>query len=63
VTDQDVRRETADEIASALESQADLILARIEGLADEDRWLNVALARGYKRASELATQIGRRGAQ
>jgi hypothetical protein len=60
VTDRDIRRETADEIASALEDRADQITARSKGLTGDEFWVHVGLARGFKLAADKAAQIGRK---
>lgn len=62
MSDQDIRREMADEIASALESRADEITVRSKGLSGEELWLHVGLARGFKQAADMAARIGRKGA-
>lgn len=60
MTDRDVRRETADEIASALEDRADRATAASKGLTGEQFWACVGLARGLKLAADRAAQIGRK---
>jgi hypothetical protein len=60
VTDRDVRRETADEIAAALEDRSDQITARSKGLQGDEFWVHVGLARGFKQAAEVAAKLGRK---
>ena len=60
MTDRDVRRETADEIASALDDRSDHITSRSKGLEDGEFWLYVGMARGFKQAAEIATKLGRK---
>ena len=60
MSDRDVRRETADEIASALETRMEAVTAHGKGLRGEEFWLHAGMVRGLKQASELATKIGRR---
>jgi alpha-galactosidase/6-phospho-beta-glucosidase family protein len=53
VTDQDVRRQMADEIASELQTRAEEINFRSRGLPHEEWLLHVGMARGLERAAEL----------
>lgn len=59
MTDRDARREMADEIASALETRADLISTRSKGVGGDEFWVHVGLARGFKLAAEVAAKMGR----
>lgn len=60
MTDRDVRREVADEIASVLETKADECAARGIGQSGGEMMATLARADGFRRAAEIATKIGRR---
>lgn len=60
MTDRDVRRDTADEIASLLETRSEQVTAHSKGLRGDEFWLAVGMARGLSQAAVLAAKTGRR---
>lgn len=62
MTDRDVRREVADEIASVLETKADECATHGTDQWGGELMATLARADGFRRAAEIATKIGRKPA-